>query len=53
MRGQRKAEVFLYSDEAGFMKDGRDWVGLERPDYQSPEALIDALERALNDWFVE
>jgi len=37
--------VYLYPDdkEAGFEVDGRDWIMLEKYDYDSPDKLISAL----------
>ncbi len=37
-----KFEVYVYSDEAGFMVDGHDWSICERPDYTSDEELINS-----------
>jgi hypothetical protein len=33
-------DIYIYSDEAGFMINNKDWVICEKPDYSSQEELI-------------
>jgi hypothetical protein len=40
-------EIFVYTDEAGFMVDGRDWRIFERPDFASEEDLLENFLDAL------
>jgi len=33
-------DIYIYSDEAGIMIDGNNWIIFERPDYSNDENLI-------------
>ena len=42
-------DIYVYSDEAGFMLNNKDWVICEKPDYDSQEELMkDFLSRLRN-----
>lgn len=34
-------DIYVYSDEAGFMLNNKDWVICEKPDYDSQEELME------------
>ncbi len=40
--GSHKFEIYVYTDEAGFMIDGHNWIICERPDYSNDEELINS-----------
>ncbi len=43
-------EIFVYTDEAGFMLDGRTWRVFERPDFPSEEDLLSQFLDALSPY---
>lgn len=46
--GGHQLEIFIYADEAGLMIDGKEWLIHEKPDYPSPEQLINSFVKTLN-----
>lgn len=40
-------KLYIYADEAGFMRDGKHWTIYEKPDYPSGDKLIDAFIKGL------
>ncbi|MGH9199420.1 MAG: hypothetical protein ACRD1T_27280 [Acidimicrobiia bacterium] len=45
--GARSLGIFIYDDEAGFLIDGKDWSGFEKPDYRDSADLIDAFSSSV------
>lgn len=41
-------DIYIYSDEAGFMLNNKDWVICEKPDYDSQEELMKDFLSRLN-----
>ncbi len=35
-------DIYIYEDEAGFMKNGTDWTIFERPDFSCDKKLIES-----------
>lgn len=44
--GGRRFEIYVYEDEAGLFV-GKEWFICEKPDYRSPQELIQAFSRML------